>query len=44
MSLTSYQQELDQIVEQVLATKIITFTEDELLEDGTKHIKIVQIP
>lgn len=32
-------QELEQTVGQVLATNIITSTEDELIKDGTGHIK-----
>lgn len=31
-------QELEQIVGQILATNIITFIEDELIEDGAGHI------
>lgn len=34
---------LEQIMGQVLATNIITFIEDELIEDGTGHIKSIYI-
>lgn len=40
---TTNPQELEQIVGQVLATNIITFTEDELIEDETGHTKSLHI-
>lgn len=40
---TTNPRELEQIVGQVPATNIITFTEDELIEDGTGHIKSLHI-
>lgn len=36
-------QELEPIVGQVLATNIVTFTEDEFIEDGIGYIKSLHI-